>query len=70
VAYLPASRPASGTDMDEVARSWTPERVFEPRMSTGPARRAVPGVAAAVRAACLRPGRGAESRRARSARDG
>ena len=55
VAYLAGIAPGVWTDMDEVARSWTPERVFEPRMPEDRREKLYRGWQAAVRAACLRP---------------
>jgi glycerol kinase len=58
VAYLAGIAPGVWTDMDEVARRWTPERVFEPRMSRDRREELYRGWQTAVRAACLRPGDG------------
>ncbi|HEX2728306.1 MAG TPA: FGGY-family carbohydrate kinase, partial [Rubrobacteraceae bacterium] len=55
VAYLAGISPGVWTDMDEVARSWTPERVFEPRMSQDRRERLYRGWQTAVQAACLQP---------------
>jgi glycerol kinase len=55
VAYLAGIAPGVWTDMDEVARGWTPERTFEPRMSEDRRDELYRGWQAAVRAACVRP---------------
>src|SRR3712207_5518297 len=55
VAYLAGIAPGVWAGMDEVAQSWTPERVFEPRMSPERRDELYRGWQAAVRAACLRP---------------
>jgi glycerol kinase len=58
VAYLAGIAPGVWAGMDEVARSWTPERVFEPRMSPDRREELYRGWQAAVRAACVRPAGG------------
>lgn len=55
VAYLAGIAPGVWTDMDEVAREWTPERVFEPDMSEERRERLYRGWQTAVQAACLQP---------------
>lgn len=55
VAYLAGIAPGVWSDMGEVARSWTPERVFEPQMSAERREELYRGWRTAVQAACLRP---------------
>ncbi len=55
VAYLAGIAPGLWSNMGEVARDWTPERVFEPRMPEEKRERLYRGWRTAVRAACLRP---------------
>lgn len=55
VAYLAGIAPGVWTGMDELARSWVPERVFEPRMSEDRRESLYRGWRSAVQAACLPP---------------
>ncbi|AHY47741.1 Glycerol kinase [Rubrobacter radiotolerans] len=53
VAYLAGISPGLWTDMNDIARNWTPERVFEPRMSEDEREALYRGWRTAVQAACL-----------------
>ena len=55
VAYLAGFAPGVWTGTDEVARSWTPERVFKPRMPEEKRGKLYRGWRSAVQAARLQP---------------
>ncbi len=55
VAYLAGLGTGVWKSLEDVARNWKPERVFEPRMSEDRRRELYRGWQAAVKAACVRP---------------
>ncbi|WP_119071298.1 FGGY family carbohydrate kinase [Rubrobacter indicoceani] len=55
VAYLAGIAPGLWRDKEDIAKSWTPERIFEPRMSEDRRETLYRGWQTAVQAACLPP---------------